>query len=59
MKHAISVSLGSSTRDKVVEVELLGQKVRIERIGTDGDERKAKELFQALDGKINNGQKSI
>jgi len=52
MKHAISISLGSSTRDKVVEVELLGQKVKIERIGTDGDERKAKELYQALDGKI-------
>ncbi|MEA2009018.1 MAG: quinate 5-dehydrogenase [Chloroflexota bacterium] len=52
MKHAISVSLGSSTRDKVVEVELLGQKVRIERIGTDGNEEKAKKMFRDLDGKI-------
>ncbi len=52
MKHAISISLGSSTRDKVVEVELLGQRVRIERIGTDGDEKKARELYQDLDGKI-------
>lgn len=52
MKHAISVSLGSSTRDKVVEVELLGQSVKIERIGTDGDEEKARRLYQELDGKI-------
>ena len=52
MKHAVSVSLGSSTRDKVVDVELLGVKIRIERIGTDGDEKKAKELYQELDGKV-------
>ncbi|OQX61672.1 MAG: hypothetical protein B5M51_07395 [Anaerolinea sp. 4484_236] len=52
MKHAISVSLGSSTRDKVVEVELLGQKVKIERIGTNGNEAEAKKMFQDLDGKI-------
>ena len=52
MKHAVSVSLGSSTRDKVVVVELLGQKVKIERIGTDGDEEKAKELYRDLDGKV-------
>ena len=52
MKHAISVSLGSSTRDKVVEVELLGQSVKIERIGTNGDEDKARELYQEFDGKI-------
>lgn len=52
MKHAISVSLGSSTRDKVVEVELLNQRVKIERIGTDGDEDKARKLYQELDGKI-------
>lgn len=37
MKHAVSISLGSSKRNKSVEVELLGEKVLIERIGTDGD----------------------
>lgn len=52
MKHAISISLGSSTRDKVVEVELLGQSVKIERIGTDGDIEQAKKMYQDLDGKI-------
>ena len=35
MKRAVSISIGSSKRDKKVEVELLGEKVQIERIGTD------------------------
>jgi len=33
MKRAVSISIGSSKRDKAVEVELLGEKVSIERIG--------------------------
>ena len=37
MKHAVSVSLGSAKRDKRVELELFGERVLIERIGTDGD----------------------
>ncbi len=41
MKRAVSISIGSSKRDKAVEVELLGEKVLIERIGTDGDMEKA------------------
>jgi len=52
MKRAISVSLGSSTRNKTVEAELLGERVHIERIGTDGDEARARELFRDLDGKV-------
>lgn len=52
MKRAVSISLGSSKRDKAVEVELLGQKVSIERIGTDGDMEKAAQLFKDLDGKV-------
>jgi len=52
MKRAVSVSLGSSTRDKKVEVDLLGERVVIERIGTDGDEVAAREMFRELDGKI-------
>ena len=42
MKRAVSISLGSSTRNKAVEVELLGEMVSIERVGTDGDEAKAR-----------------
>lgn len=52
MRRAVSVSIGSSKRDKSVEVELLGEQVRIERIGTDGDMDKAAELFNELDGKV-------
>lgn len=52
MKRAVSVSIGSSKRDKAVEVDLLGEKVRIERIGTDGDMEKAAQLFKELDGKV-------
>lgn len=52
MKRAVSVSIGSSTRDKSVEVELLGERVLIERIGTDGDMERAAELYRELDGKV-------
>jgi hypothetical protein len=52
MKRAISISIGSSKRDKTVEVELLGEKVVIERRGTDGDMEKAALLFKELDGKV-------
>ncbi|HEX9090286.1 MAG TPA: hypothetical protein VF831_02300 [Anaerolineales bacterium] len=52
MKHAVSISIGSSKRDKAVEVELLGEKVRLERIGTDGSMEKAAQLYKELDGKV-------
>ena len=52
MKRAVSVSLGSSKRDKAVEVELFGDQVSIERIGTDGDMEKAAQLYKELDGKV-------
>ncbi len=52
MKRAVSISLGSKIRDKKVVTTLLGEEVSIERIGTDGDEQKAYELFCELDGKV-------
>ena len=52
MKRAVSVSLGSVTRDKSVEIEMFGEKVLIERIGTDGDVDKAIGLYNDLDGKV-------
>ncbi len=52
MKRAVSVSLGSSKRDKAVDVEMLGEVVRIERIGTDGDMEKAAQLYKELDGQV-------
>lgn len=52
MKRAVSISLGSSQRDKTVEIRLLGETVRLERIGTDGDMEKAARLYGELDGKV-------
>jgi len=52
VKHVVSVSTGSSARDKRVEVELLGEKFLIERRGTDGDFRRAAELIAELDGEV-------
>ncbi|HMK09523.1 MAG TPA: hypothetical protein VK449_10900, partial [Anaerolineales bacterium] len=52
MKRAVSISIGSAKRDKAVEITLLGQPVRIERIGTDGDMDKAAHLFEKLDGQV-------
>ncbi|MDA1329518.1 MAG: quinate 5-dehydrogenase [Chloroflexi bacterium] len=52
MKRAVSISIGSSKRDKAVKVKLLGEQVSIERIGTDGDMEKAAQLFKELDGKV-------
>ncbi len=52
MKRAVSISIGSSTRDKAVVVNLLGEQVSIERIGTDGDMEKAAQLYRELDGKV-------
>jgi hypothetical protein len=50
MKRAVSISIGSSKRNKTVEVELLGEKISIERIGTDGDMEAAARKYQELDG---------
>lgn len=52
MKRAVSISIGSSERDHKVEVELLGQRISIERIGTDGDIEKATRLYNELDGQV-------
>jgi hypothetical protein len=52
MKHAVSISIGSSKRDKSVDIVLLGEQVRIERIGTDGSMEKAAQLYKELDGKV-------
>ncbi len=52
MKRAVSISIGSSKRDKAVEVTLLGEKISIERIGTDGDMEAAALKYKELDGKV-------
>jgi len=52
MKHVVSVSLGSSTRNHKVTTEILGEEFVIERIGTDGDKERAIDLIRELDGKV-------
>ena len=52
MKHAISISLGSSKRDKSVKVNLNGQEILVERIGTNGDIEKARQMYLDLDGRV-------
>lgn len=46
------MSIGSSKRDHEVELELLGERIRIERRGTDGDLKKAASIIRELDGKV-------
>ncbi len=52
MKQAVSVSIGSSRRDKAVEIELLGEQVHLERTGTNGDMDQAARMFEEMDGKV-------
>jgi len=52
MKRAVSISIGSSKRDKMVEIDLMGERVRLERIGTNGDIEKAAQLYRELDGVV-------
>jgi hypothetical protein len=48
MKRVVSVSLGSSSRDHKATLQLLGQEVTIERIGTDGDIEKAIQPYNEI-----------
>lgn len=52
MKHIVSISLGSSKRDHKTVEQLGGDTFCIERIGTDGDKKKAIQLIRELDGKV-------
>ena len=52
MKHVVSISIGSSRRDHKAELEIMGEKFLIERVGTDGDMDRAVELIRQLDGKV-------
>lgn len=52
LKHVVSVSLGASSRDHAVEIDIFGERVRIERRGTDGSVEKAIKLIRELDGNV-------
>lgn len=51
-KHVISVSLGSSSRDHSVDIDVFGEQVRVERRGTNGDVQAAIRLVGELDGHV-------
>jgi len=52
VKHVVSVSLGSSSRDHRAVVELLGETFRLERTGTDGSIDRAIARLRELDGTV-------
>jgi hypothetical protein len=52
MKRVVSVSLGSSKRNKTSNATLLGEEFLIERIGVDGDLKAFAAKFAELDGKV-------
>lgn len=52
MKKVLGVSLGSSTRDSKVKIELLGEEIEVERRGTDGSVPKMMQLYREYDGKV-------
>ena len=52
VKEVVSVSIGSSTRDHEVEIDLLGEQFRIRREGHDGDLEAAAARFAELDGTV-------
>jgi hypothetical protein len=52
MQKVVSVSLGSSTRNHEAKVKFLGKDIAVERIGTDGDMKKAIETLRRLDGQV-------
>ncbi len=52
MKRVASIGPGSSSRDHRAEIDLLGEHVTMEKIGTDGDLRRARALFLQLDGSV-------
>jgi len=52
MKTVVSVSLGSKSRDHRAEVELLGERFDISRVGTDGKLEAAVQKLHELDGHV-------
>jgi len=52
MLKVVSVSLGSSSRDKTTRATFLGHEVELSRVGTDGDLMRAARMIGELDGEV-------
>lgn len=50
--HVVSVSIGSPSRDTSQQITLLGHEITVERIGTNGDMKRAGQLIAELDGTV-------
>lgn len=50
--RVVSVSLGSSSRDHIAQASFLDREWSIERVGTDGDLKQAREMIADLDGNV-------
>jgi hypothetical protein len=53
MRQIVSISLGSSQRNWQVKISIADEEILVERIGTDGDFKKACHDIKQLDGKVN------
>ena len=51
-KEIVSVSLSPSVRDYTFTTELFGEEVHVQRLGTDGDVKRARELVAKFDGQV-------
>ncbi|MBN2082652.1 quinate 5-dehydrogenase [bacterium] len=52
MLKVVSVSLGSSSRDKTTRTTFLEQEVELSRVGMDGDLERARKFIGELDGQV-------
>lgn len=52
MRHILSLSLGSSSRDKIATTTVLGEEFQLERRGTDGDLGLFGRLMRENDGRV-------
>lgn len=52
MLKVVSVSLGSSSRNKITHATFLDQQVELSRVGVDGDMKRAIALIGELDGQV-------
>jgi hypothetical protein len=52
VKRIVSVSLGSSSRDHRSEIDLLGERIALERVGMDGSLDRALKKVEELDGRV-------
>jgi len=52
MKRVVSISLGSGRRNKRVETTLRNERIVLERIGAEGDQKRMRQLFLEYDGRV-------